>query len=171
MTSVALYQLTGEYAALMHRLDGMDLDAQTIADTIEASGLTDALQLKAQGVEMVARAAVQYVPAIDAEIERLQALKAARERVAQGLRDYLKKNMEAAGIEKIECPFFKISIQANPPAVEVYDPQSLHAIYWKTPEPKPPVPAPDKKLIAAAIKAGSEVPGARLTQSTRLAIK
>lgn len=71
MTSIALYQLSGEYAQLMHRLDGMDLDAQTIADTIEASGLTEALQLKAQGVEMVARAATQYVPAIDAEIARL----------------------------------------------------------------------------------------------------
>lgn len=170
MNSIALYQLTGQYQALMHQLDGMDLDAQTIADTIEASGLTDALQDKAQGIEMVARAAVQYVPALDAEIARLQALKAARERVAQGLRDYLKKNMEAAEIEKIECPFFKITIAKNPPAVDVFDPLSLPSFYMVTPEPKPPVAAPDKKAIAAAIKAGQEVPGARLVQGTRLKI-
>lgn len=168
--SVALYQLSGEYAQLMHRLDGMDLDAQTIADTIEASGLTEALQLKAQGVEMVARAAIQYVPAIDAEIARLTALKAARERVAKGLRDYLKSNMESAEIEKIECQFFKISIQKNPPAVDVFEPLSLPAQYMVTPQPKPPVAAPDKKAISAAIKAGLDVPGARLTQSTRLTI-
>ena len=152
----------------MHQLDGMDLDAQTIADTIEASGLTDALQDKAQGIEMVARAATQYIPALDAEIARLQALKAARERVAQGLRDYLKKNMEAAEIEKIECQFFKITIAKNPPSVDIFDPLSLPSVYMVTPEPKPA--APDKKAIAAAIKAGQEVPGARLTQSTRLKI-
>lgn len=168
MNSVALYQLTGEYQALMHKLDGLDLDAQTIADTIEASGLTDALEAKAQGVEMVARSAVQYVPALDAEIERLQALKAQRERVAQGLRDYLKRNMESAGIDKIECPMFKITIAKNPPAVDLFDPLSLPAQYMVVPDPRPA--APDKKAISAALKAGQDVPGARLTQSTRLKI-
>jgi hypothetical protein len=170
MTSISLYQLSDQYQALMHQLDGMDLDAQTIADTIEASGLTDALQDKAQGIEMVARAATQYIPALDAEIARLQALKADRESVAQGLRDYLKKNMEAAEIKKIECPFFKITIQKNPPSVDIFDPLSLPSFYMVTPEPKPPVAAPDKKAIALAIKAGQEVPGARLIQGTHLKI-
>jgi len=168
MTSIALYQLTDQYQALMHQLDGLDLDAQTIADTIEASGLTDSIQDKAQGVEMVARAATQYVPAIDAEIARLQALKASRERVAQGLRDYLKRNMEAMGIDKIECPFFKITIAKNPAAVDIFDPLSLPAVYMVVPEPKPAMP--DKKAIAAAIKAGQEVPGARMIQGTRLKV-
>lgn len=170
MTGIALYTLTGQYQELMHKLDALDLDAQTIADTIEASGLTDALQDKAQGVEMVARAAVQYVPMIDMEIARLQSLKTARERVAQGLRDYLKRNMEAAGIEKIECPLFKIAIQKNPPAVDVFDPLSLPAKYMVMPQPKPVFPAPDKAAIKAAIKDGEDVPGARLVQSTRLKI-
>jgi len=168
MTLPALYQLTGEYTALMHKLDSLDLDAQTISDTIEASGLTDAIEVKAQGVEMVARAAVQYVPMIEMEIERLKALKAQREAVAQGLRDYLKRNMEAMGIDKIECPFFKITIAKNPAAVDIFDPLSLPAVYMVVPEPKPAMP--DKKAIAAAIKAGQEVPGARMTQGTRLKV-
>jgi Siphovirus Gp157 len=170
MTTPALYQLSGEYNALMHKLDSLDLDAQTIADTIESSGLTDAIEIKAQGVEMVARQAVQYVPSIDAEIERLQALKAQRERVAKGLRDYLKSCMESAQIEKITCPYFTISIAKNPPAVDVFDVLSIPSQYMVTPEPKPPVAAPDKKAIAAALKAGEEVPGARMTQGTRLKI-
>lgn len=169
MTEIALYKLSGEYLALMQQLDSLDLDEQTIADTIEASGLTEAIQSKAQGVEMVARAALQYVPAIDAEIKRLQDLKAARERIAKGLRDYLKRNMEDAGIEKIECALFKFSIQKNPPAVDLYEPALLPTGYMVTP-PAPP-PAPDKKAIAADLKAGKDVPGARLTQGTRLAIK
>ncbi len=167
----ALYVLTNQYLALAEQLADGDFDAQTVADTIEASGITDELSVKAQGIEYVARGALAHHAAIDAEITRLQALKAQRDKVAQGLRDYLKVNMERAGIEKIDCPMFSISIRKNPPAVEVDDTSALPAAYWRTPEPKPPVAAPDKTAIKAALAKGEEVPGARLTQSTRLEVK
>ena len=170
MTSISLYQITGDYLALMHKLDSLDLDAVTIRDTIDASGITDLLEVKAQGYEMVARAAVQYVPSIDAEIERLQALKAARERIASSLREALKHNMEVAGIERITCPLFTISIAKNPPSVDIFDVLSLPAQFMVTPPPKTPVATPDKKAIAAAIKAGEDVQGARIIQNTRLKI-
>ena len=165
----ALYVLSSQYAALADKLDRLELDEQTIADTIESSGLVDDIQTKAQGVLMVAAESTKYVPLIELEIQRLKDLKATRERVAAGLRDYLKSCMESAGIEKIECPLWKVTIQKNPPAVEVFDPLSIPAAYMT--DPKPPAPAPDKALIKQAIKDGFEVPGARMTQSTRLAIK
>lgn len=167
----ALYVLTNQYLELAEKLSGLDLDATTIADTIEASGLTDELADKAQGIEFVARESEKYNPLIDMEIARLQELKATRERVAKGLRDYLKQNMERAGISKIECPLFKMSIKKNAPSVEVLDPLSLPAAYWRTPEPKPPVAAPDKVAIKEALQAGIEVMGARLVQNTRLDVK
>lgn len=167
----ALFVLTNQYLELANKLADGDFDATTIHDTIEASGITDELAVKAQGIEYVARGALAHNAAIDAEIARLQELKASRERVAQGLRDYLKSNMERAGIEKIECPMFKISIKHNPPAVEIIDQLSLPAEYWRTPEPKPPVAAPDKAKIKADLQAGVDVIGARLTQGTRLDIK
>jgi hypothetical protein len=167
----ALYAITNEYVALAERLADLDLDAETVADTIEASGLMDSLQDKAQGLEYVARGALAHHFAIDGEIARLQALKQKRDKVAQGLRDYLKDNMIRAGITKIECPMFSISLRNNQPATEVFDLVSLPAEYWRTPVVKPPVAAPDKAAIKEAIQAGKEVTGARLTQSTRLDIK
>ena len=167
----ALFVLTNQYLELANKLADGDFDAQTIEDTIESSGITDELAVKAQGIEYVARGALAHNAAIDAEIARLQELKASRERVAQGLRDYLKSNMERAGIEKIECPMFKISIKHNPPAVEILDQLSLPAEYWRTPEPKPPLAAPDKAKIKADLQAGIDVIGARLIQGTRLDIK
>lgn len=164
----ALYNLTGQYMQLAEKLSSLDLDAQTVADTIEASGITDEIAVKAQSIEMVARGAEMHCPAIDAEIERLQALKAHRQKIAQGLRDYLKSNMEAAGIDKIECPLFKISIKKNPPAVEILDEAQIPPSYWVTPEPKPPVARPDKTAIKKAIQAGQEIAGAVLVQHTRL---
>ncbi len=169
MTAVALYQLTGKYLALMDQLASMDLDPQTVADTIEASGITDEIAVKAQGVEMIARTLEAHNPAIDAEIERLQALKKQRANAAAYLRKYLLINMQATGIQKIETPLFKLSVRENPPAVEIYEPGLIPAEYMKQPEPPPP--APDKAAIRDAMKAGAEVPGCRLTRGTRLEIR
>jgi hypothetical protein len=170
MTELKLYEISGQYRQLAEQLATMDLDAQTVADTIEASGLTDALQEKAQGVELVARAAEIHCPAIDAEIARLQALKAHRQKIAQGLRDYLKAQMENAGVERIECPLFKLTVKKNPPAVEVEDERQVPAAFWVIPPPKPPESRIDKTAIKNAIKSGQEVPGAKLVQHTRLEV-
>ncbi len=143
----SLFNLTGQYLALAHQLADGDFDADTIADTIEASGIVDSITDKAQAIEYVARGAEAHNAVIDVEIDRLKALKARRIKTAQGLRDYIKTSMEAMSIDRIECPLFAIST-----------------------DPKPPVAAPDKKAIAADIKAGIEVTGARLVQGTRLAI-
>lgn len=168
MTSVALYTLAGQYLQLAERLSNMDLDATTIADTIEASGLTDEIAEKACGIEMVARTLEMHTPAIDAEIARLKGLKEMRQRAAAGLRDYLKANMIATGILKIEAPLFKIRLQNNPPSVDVFEAATVPESFWVQPETPPKVI--DKKAIAAEIKAGREVPGARLVQGQRLVV-
>jgi hypothetical protein len=167
----ALYVITNQYLELAAKLDMMDLDTQTIIDTIDASGIQDEFSLKAQGILHIASEAEKYTPLIDMEIERLQALKASRSKLAQGLKDYLLTNMERSGIQKITCPLFSLSIRHNPPAVEVLDTAALPLSYWRTPEPKPPVAAPDKAAIKAALQAGTEVPGARLVQGLKLVIK
>lgn len=169
MTS--LFVLAGEYRALLNTLADGDFDAATMADTIEASGLEDDLATKAQNIEYVARNIEADIPAIDAEIERLTARKAGKLKTAQGLRDYLLAGMRAADKDKIESPMFTFSIRKNPPAVLLEDEGLLPAAYWRTPEPKPPVAAPDKAAIKAALQAGTEVPGAKLVQGVKLAIK
>ena len=90
----SLFLIADQYRALAHKLADADFDAETISDTIEASGLTDELSVKASNIEHVARAAESNHAAIDAEIARLQALKAHRSKVAAGLRSYLLENMQ-----------------------------------------------------------------------------
>jgi len=165
----ALFQLTNTYIALAEKLADGDFDAQTVADTIEASGITDELAVKAQGIEFVARGAEAHNLAIDAEIARLQALKAQRNRVATGLRSYLLDNMQRAGIERIDCPLFTLSIKKNPPAVDVFDALIIPSEYMR--QAPPPPPAIDKAAIKKAIAAGQEVAGARLTNGVRLDVR
>ena len=168
MQELKLYEISTQYRQLAERLADMDLDATTVADTLEASGLTDALPDKVQGVEMVARAAEMHCPTIDAEIARLQALKTRRQKIAQGLRDYLKLNMENAGVERVECALFTLTLKKNPPAVEVMDAAQVPVEFWTA--PKTPEPTINKTAIKQAIKVGQEVAGARLVQHTRLEI-
>jgi len=168
MTSIALYQLTGELLGLMDKLADGDFDAQTIADTIEGSGLQEAIAQKGAGIEMVARNMEMHVPAIDAEIERLKALRDGRVKKAKALREYLRTNMIAAGITKLESPLFNITLRNNPAAVDVFELGLIPAEYMT--KPVAPEPAPDKAAIKAAINAGIEVPGAKLTQTQRLAV-
>lgn len=163
MTS--LYNLTGQYLELASKLANLDLDTDTIADTIEASGLHDDIALKAQGIEMVCRDATKDLPAIDAEIKRLQALKAHRVAVADGLKAYLKRSMEAMGMEKIQCPLFTVSIRANPASVDVFEEAMVPEEFLV---PKYTI---SKTKIKEALAAGVDVPGARLVKTKRLDVK
>ena len=164
-----LFNLASQYLELSEKLASLDLDVQTISDTIESSGLVDDIAQKSQNLEYVARSAEAHLPAIDAEISRLQALKAHRVKVAAGLRSYLLDNMTRMQIEKIDCPMFSISIRSNPPSVDVFDQMQLPISYMVT--PLPPPDRPDKELIKETLKAGKDVPGARLVQGQRLSIK
>jgi hypothetical protein len=165
MTS--LYILANEYKAIEQKLNDSDVDEQTVKDTLE--GLSGELETKGVNVAYVIRnmesSAEQIKQAEKAMADRRKAL----ESRAEQLKRYLKDNMERTGITKIECPHFSIAIKHNPPAVVIDDAAAIPGDYMVTP-PAPP-PAPDKKLIAQAIKDGVDVPGCRLVSGTRIDIK
>jgi hypothetical protein len=164
----ALYELAHEYKTLLSVLADGDFDAATVADTLESSGLSDEITVKAQGIECVARALEMHSPYRQAEIKRLQALDAADMKKAHALREYLKYHMQACGITRIESALFKIRLQNNPPAVEIYEPGLIPAEFMT--QPLPPAPVPDKTALKAALKAGIEVQGCRLTTGVSLRI-
>lgn len=164
----ALYQLSAEFIEASRALAEMDIDPQTLADTLE--GLQGTLELKATNVACFARNLEATAAAIkDAETQMATRRKAIENR-AQHLRDYIRVNMERTGISKIESPMFAISLRKSPASVEIFNADLLPADYMRQPEAPPP--APDKKLIAQAIKDGYEVPGAKLSDTVyRLEIK
>jgi len=163
----ALYELAQEYRAAAEKLADLDLDEQTLADTLE--GMSGDLEVKAQNVVMFTRNLEATAAAIKDAEAQMAARRKALENRAAGLRRYVLENMQFAGIQKIECPYFKLSVRDNPASVEIYEPGLIPAQYMRQPEPPPP--APDKAAIKAAIAAGTEVPGAKLTKGTRLEIK
>jgi len=167
MSNLSLYQLSGNYLEALDFLTdpAADLPAEVINDTLEA--LSGELEDKAVNVAKFLRnmeTAAEAIKAAEAEMAKRR--KALESRV-KWLKDYLKGNMEACGISKIECPYFKIAIQKNPATVNILDENAIpdqfkeQVITWKI----------NKAAIKDAIKAGETVPGAELSSGTRLAIR
>ena len=167
MSNLSLYEISREYRDMVDHLMNIQDDAQAIADTIE--GESGALTVKAQNVAYAIRNLEATADAIaDAEKQMAERRKRIENRAGQ-IRDYLKNCMELAQVSKIECPHFALSIAKNPAAVEVFEQSLIPAQFMKYPEPPPP--SVDKTKIKEALKAGTDIPGAKLSQGTRLVIK
>lgn len=167
MTTLApLYEIAGEARAIYEKLMDMDADEQTIADTLEAE--TDMVP-KVQSYGFVIRNMEAMQAAINAEAERLATRARILAKRQEALKQRLLDAMVYAGIQKVEHPQFTISVQKNPPSVDIFDERQIPADYMT--EPKPPEPKPNKTLIKKAIQDGFDVPGAKLEQCMRLSIK
>lgn len=167
MSNLSLYEISREYRDMVEHLMNVQDDAQAIADTIE--GESGALTVKAQNVAYAIRNLEAAAEAIQ-EAEKQMAERRKRiENRAGHIRDYLKNCMDLAQVSKIECPHFVLSIAKNPAAVEVFEQDLIPAHYMKYPEPPPP--SVDKTKVKDALKDGTDVPGAKLSQGTRLVIK
>lgn len=167
--TMSLYELTGERLALQSRLEAMNFDEETISDTLE--GESTEIAKKVEDYIYVIRNRTAFADAMQAEIDRMTERRNAELKRIERIEAWLLQNMIACDFRKVECPAFTINVQNNPPKVEVMDEKQIPPDYWRTPEPKPPVATPDKKLILQAIKDGKEVPGCKMVQSARLVVK
>lgn len=169
MSTIAtpLYQLVRYQSQLEALADSGEVPPEQIADTLNA--LEGDINEKAVNVAAFTR---NLDASADAIREAAKAMLTRADRIekrAESVRQYLLFNMQAAGISRIESPWFTLAVRKNPPAVVVDDESALPPEFIV--QPPPPAPRPDKDAIKRALKAGADVPGARLMQSERLEIK
>lgn len=162
----ALYLLASEYRDAATKLADLDIDAQTLADTLES--LSGDLEVKAQNVAMMARSLDADSAAIKQWAKDATERAKAMEARADKLRDYLASNLIACDIQKVSGPGVELSFRKSP-AIVIDEPGLIPAEFMRQPEPPPA--APDKKAIGDAIKSGREVPGARVEVRQHLQIK
>lgn len=167
MTSLTLYQISDSYLSDVRKLQELDLDEQTFLDTLE--GLSGDLEVKATNVAMFVKNLEASAEAIKHAEKQMADRRKAIEAKAERIRNYILENMVKTGIQKIECPYFVLSVRKNPPAVDVLLSQSIPDEYFDIPEP--PAPVLNKKRLADDLKAGVAIEGARLTQGHSLQIK
>lgn len=162
-----LYQLVEQHRELERLADAEDLDEETVRNTLDA--LEGEIQVKAQSVAAMTLNVEAWAQAADDAAKRISERAARARRRAAWLRDYLRANMQGAGLTKIESPEFTVAIRKNPASVQIADGIILPAKFMVQPEPPPP--RPDKRAILDALKAGEQIEGCQLVQGERLEIK
>lgn len=167
MSNLSLYQIADEYKSAADELANLELDEQTLADTLD--GLSGELEAKATNVAMFVRNLEASAEAIKEAEKQMAERRKAIENRATRIKEYIKTNMEKAEISKIECPYFSLAIRNNPASVVIDDAGKLPDKFLVYPDPPPP--RPDKKALGDALKGGEEVSGCHLERGTRLEIK
>ena len=166
MNTLSLYEIANEYRETAAKLAEMDLDEQTLADTLEGEAWP--VEEKARAVAMVAVNLTATAEAYKAHAKKAAERAAAISRRAEWLEHYLLTCMESCGISEIKGDAISLTIRNNPQSVEIFDAAQIPESMLRHPEPPPP--APDKKKILDAMKAGEEIPGARIIRGKRLVI-
>jgi hypothetical protein len=157
-----LYELSQNYIQLLELADS--LDEETFKDTL--SSLEEAIEDKVENVAKLVRCLDVDIEAIKSEEKRLADKRKALENKVTSVKSYVQHEMEVAGLNKVKRPTVTVSIQANPPSVDVMDESLIPSIYM--------VPQPskiDKRAILTALKEGEFIPGASIKQTVGVRFK
>ncbi|MGI4815878.1 MAG: siphovirus Gp157 family protein [Janthinobacterium lividum] len=165
--NLSLFTIAGEYRSALDKLEALNLDEETFADTLESIG--GGIEEKSINVAMFIRNLEAAAAAIDTQIEHMEERATAIRKKSEHIKQYLLANLEHAKLQKIESPFFVISIRKNPPALVIDEAAKIPASFLRQPEPQPLTL--DKARLKEVLKNGLSVPGAHLEQKNRLEIK
>jgi hypothetical protein len=147
------------FSELRRRLIEADaeIDETTLLDTLEgATNLHEAIGEVVRAAledEALADGLKIRVAKMKERLERMESTSAKKRQVALDI-------MEEAGIEKLLEPDFTASLRTSPPSVVVTDPQLIPEFCW-IPQP----PKLDRKRMLDALKAGTAISGAELSNS------
>ncbi|MFC8563093.1 siphovirus Gp157 family protein [Peribacillus frigoritolerans] len=157
-----LYELSQQYSQLMELVE--ELDAITFRDTLES--IQEEIDDKVENTVKLMRSFQGDVEAIKSEEKRLAERRKAIENRIESIKDYLRNEMEIAGIDKVKRPTLTVSIANNPPSVEISD-ESLIPTDFMVPQPD----RIDKKALLVALKEGEAIEGCSIKQTRSVRIR
>lgn len=146
------------------------LESDEITDETFAmlENLNMGLEEVTPNVILSARNDAAMIPMIDAEIARLQALKAAYSSRSARKEKWVLEAMVSAQRDKIESPTLTINIHRNPPSLKIDNEAIIPARFVDV------IPATTKintKALKDALKNGEKIEGARLESGVSLKVK
>ena len=152
-----LYEIQGDYLALLEFADATDPDdQQTFLDTLES--IQGELEIKADNYAAVITEINANIDKFDAEIKRLTAKKNAMKNSVQRMKDRLLEAMQLMDVKEIAGEHFKLKIQNNGGAqpVEITGdvPDNYQRIIYE----------PDTEKIRKALESGETLDFAELKE-------
>lgn len=167
MEQLKLYEIADSYINLMDKLEAGEIAPEDIEDVQEE--IHNALMTKSNNIIGYYLDKKSLIEAIDTQIKRLQEYKKAETNKLDKYKEYIKDNMEAMRIEKIETGAGKLQIVKSPISVDILD-EDLIPDEYKQVVTETKV---DKKKIADNFKeTGEIIEGVRINyNNTNLRIK
>ena len=168
MTS--LYELAGQYRDIYMAAFGEDTDDGVDADCVWVKML-DAIEgdiaEKIEGCVRVLKSIEAQADAMKREAERLQERSRTATVRAATLKDYMRESLDSIDAKRFEAGIYTVTVCLNStPMVEILDMEVIPACFDKVREREV-----DKRLIAASVAVGIDVPGTRVTRHTHLRIR
>lgn len=161
-----MYELVGNYNAVWEMLNNDDTDLQTIEDTLQS--IEAGIEIKAENTVSLLKNLEVYSNGLEKEIDRLEKMQDAINHKYDMIRSCLFSQLELTGLTEIKTSVTTIKKQNNPPSV-VIEEESLIPARFQTVVPQ--TYKISKVEIAKELKAGVEVPGAKLLKTTRWVVK
>tara|TARA_R110000851_G_C12731582_1_gene529795 strand:+ start:41 stop:532 length:492 start_codon:yes stop_codon:yes gene_type:complete len=158
---VKLYELTNQTRELQSMADCGDLSQEDIQQTLD--GLEAQFAEKVEAALKVRQSMLAEVSAIDNEIGRLEALKSSPAKNSDRLLDYIKENMSALEMDKLDAGLFKVTLKKASIKLGDIDESKLSENYFNIiPETK----KLDKRLLLSDAK-NKSIDGVELVESAR----
>ena len=145
-----LYELASAYAALQDAED-----AEAFAQALDDLG--DEISVKALSIAAVIRNLDAEAEAARAEATRLYERSNAAKNRRDGLKEYLLRCLDEAGMAQVKDARFTVAVRLSPPSVDVLDMAALPERYLRYKGPEP-----DRSAIREDLLAGQDIPGAEL---------
>ena len=164
-SDMKLYELPPAFAEVELAAADGELDAASME---RLAALEGELSARVDGCCRVVRGLEARAGAFVAEAERLRSRAAVAVANARRLKEYVRQNLEAMGVPRVETALFTVRLQQNPAAVNLapgLEPEALPEEFRRT------RCEPDRAALLLAHKQGRPLPnGVTITRTTGLRI-
>jgi len=158
-----LYHISKEYLTQMDELLDLEIDEQTLTDTLDS--ISGDFDDKVIAIASFIKNCEGDLSGILKAIDHLVSRKIAIQNRIKGLTEYVKYNMDSCKRTEVKHSLFDIKVVKNPPTVRIDNAKEIPHAYLNY------NPAPPPSINKALIKKHGGCSGATLVSSTRLKIK
>lgn len=166
-----LYEISETRLRFLEAIESGEIPEEAIADTL--AGIDGEFDEKADDIACYIKTLLSESQAIKSEIDTLTERAATKKHKADKLTDYLFQQFKLSGKSKLETARNVLSIRKNPPSVQIENEESF--VMWAKGNNADLLtfkdPTPNKKEIKIALQSGAKIPGVKLEQGEKLAIK
>jgi chromosome segregation ATPase len=161
--SNSLYQLTNDFMEIVSQLEEMELEPETMQDTLDS--LQAPIEEKVENIVKYMRSLESLAEAKKAEAKRLSESAASDLKKAEWFKNYMADNLQKANIKELQAGVFNLKFKKGSEVVEV-DETKIPNQYerpdlWVTQPPK----LLGKPEIKKMLKADDPIPGVTIVRN------